>query len=310
MIRAMASTKRYSPFAYAAIDETGSICAMLVAIKVSTLGRWADPIAARSISYAEPIFLETENGRSGIAQLVQYHDSYMHRRTLFAEVRPFFASPERADPLVLQNYQRYGYFNYELNLQKSTEQLLMGCDRRRRQNLRSCSRRGLIVRDVDPVCGLDDYYAMLEKSYCGSRVPLADRSLFESAFREMPSPMSRLFVAELEGKVVAAACFLVYKRRVVYWYSGTKRLRGLAPTSLILWEAISKFADEGNELFDFAGAGWEGEDYGPGKFKAKFGGSLTNFGRYRKVYAPSKLRCATSAYGFLRGWISPTVERV
>ena len=220
------------------------------------------------------------------------------------------ASPEQDDPLVSQKYERFGYFNYELNLRRSEEQLLMGFDPKCRQNIRSASRRGLVVNEADPSSELEGFYSMVAESYSGSKVPLADRSLFESAFREMPSPVTRLFVAEFEGKVVAAACFLVYKKRVVYWYAGTKRLKGLAPTSLILWKAITRFSAEGNELFDFAGAGWEGDNYGPGKFKAKFGGELTNFGRYRKIYAPWKLRCATSAYGILRGWISPTAQSV
>ena len=310
MIRTMASTKRHSPFAHAAVDENGNICAMLVAVKVSTLGRWADPISARSIFYAEPIFLDTPAGRNGIAQLLQQHDSYMRRRTLFAEVRPFFAKPTEVDPLLIQKYEFLGYLNYELNLQMSEERLFINLNPKCRNNVRSSMRSGLIVREVEPMSELDRFYAMVSESYHGSKVPLADRSLFESAFREMPSPVTRVFFAEYEGKLAAAACFLAYKGRVVYWYAGAKRIKGLAAMSMILWAAISKYSIEEYELFDFAGAGWEGEDYGPGKFKSKFGGILTNFGRYRKVYSPWKLRFASSAYQIMRGWISPSSRRI
>ena len=307
MIRTMGSAKGHSPFAHAAVDENGAICAMLVAVKVSTLGRWADRIAARSILYAEPIFLESWEGRRGVAQLVRHHDNYMRRRTLFAEVRPFFATPVSEDTLVNQGYELLGYYNYELDLQRHEQQLFMGLDSKCRNNLRSTQRRGLIVREVEPFSELNRFYAIVSESYSGSKVPLADRSLFESAFREMPPNVCRVFLAEYEGEIAAAACFLAYKDRVVYWYAGAKRIQGISAMSMILWEAITKYSVEGYQLFDFAGAGWEGEEYGPGKFKAKFGGVLTNFGRYRKVYSPWKLRCASSAYKIMRGWISPSV---
>ena len=98
MIRTMALTKGNSPFSHAAVDQLGRICAMLVAVKVSTLGRWADPFAARSIFYAEPIYLNTIDGQNGVMQLVRHHDRYMRGRTLFAEVRPFYAPPVEDDP--------------------------------------------------------------------------------------------------------------------------------------------------------------------------------------------------------------------
>ena len=198
-----------------------------------------------------------------------------------------------------------GYLNYELNLKESKGRLFAGLDSKCRNNVRTSTRRGLVVREVEPLQELDRFYAVVSESYSGSKVPLVDRSLFESAFREMPPPISRLFIAEYEGEIAAAACLLAYKGRVVYWYAGAKRIKGIAAMAMILWEAIVKYSIEGYEVFDFAGAGWDGEEYGPGKFKAKFGGVLTNFGRYRKVYSPWKLRFATSVYQLMRGWISP-----
>ncbi len=70
--------------------------------------------------------------------------------------------------------------------------------------------------------------------------------------------------------------------------------------ALVFWEAIKQFSNEGYSVFDLAGAGWEGEQYGPGKFKSKFGGKETNFGRYRKVYSPWKLIAANTAYKLIR----------
>jgi hypothetical protein len=41
------------------------------------------------------------------------------------------------------------------------------------------------------------------------------------------------------------------------------------------------------------------------KFKAKFGGRLVDHGRFRKVFAPWKLRLAEHAYRWGRGMLAP-----
>jgi serine/alanine adding enzyme len=306
MVRTMKSTKRHSPFAHAAVDRFGKIHAILAAVKVSTLGRLLAPVSARSILYAEPIFLETDLGRHGLDRLLQHHDNHMRRHTLFTEVRPFHEPDAERELLKKESYEWQGYLNYELDLRATEQQLFSGLNKKCRNNVRSARRRGVTVREVDARNEVDRFYSMVAESYSVSKVPLSDRSLFEAAFLEMPSPTSQLFFAEYEGALAAAACFLAYKGRVIYWYAGARRIRGVAAMALLVWEAILKYSKEGYEIFDFAGAGWEGEVYGPGKFKAKFGGELTNFGRYRKVYSPWKFRLASPVYQISRNWISPT----
>jgi hypothetical protein len=307
MIRAQSTTKRHHPYAMAAVNAGGQICALLVAIRVATLGKWSGPLAARSILYAEPICSDTPEGRTGLRQLIFEHDVYMRKRTLFAEVRPFFARIPEDDPLLEQGYSFAGYLNYELRINDSEENLFKRLHAKRRNNVRSSIRRGVVVEQVDPMAGLSDLYESVSESYASSKIPLVDRSLFESAFREFPGATCRILLAKYEQQVAAAACFLAYKNRVICWYAGAKRISGVAAMSRLFWEAIRQYASEGYQIFDFAGAGWEGEEYGPGKFKSKFGGELTNFGRYRKIYAPWKLQAASSAFETFRGWISPRV---
>jgi len=309
MIRAFATTKRHTPFAYAAFDQHSNVCAMLVACRISTLGAWAAGFASRSVFYAEPIYDDTQEGQAGIRRLLSMHDQHMCRRTLFAEVRPCFSPPTESDPLLEQNYKLLGYLNFELDLRNSEEVLFNGFDRKCRNNIRSAMSRGVTVVEADPQQHLAEFVSVVAESYAGSKVPLADKSLFKSVFRELPSPISRLFLASYDGKVAAAAAFLAYKNRVYYWYAGARRIPGIPAMACIVWEAIKRYAQDGFELFDFAGGGWKGEEYGPGRFKAKFGGVVTDYGRYRRIYSPLSLRCAELAYQSVRGLISPTPKK-
>lgn len=303
MLCTLQNTARHCPLAVAALDESDTVLALLAAVKVSTLGVWARQFASRSILFGEPIFADSDAGYQAAKLLIGHHDSIMRRQALFCEVRNVFAPPA-GDPLIANGYEHLGYLNYELCLTASEEVLWQKLNSKCRNNIRSSMRRGLVVREGDLKTDRAKMYELFAYSYANSKVPIVDQSLFESAIKHLPKQQVRVLIADLEGETVAAACFLSHKKRVTYWYSGALRITGIAAMSCVVWEAIRAYAAEGYEVFDFAGAGWEGEEYGPGRFKAKFGGELTNFGRYRKVYAPRKLRLATSTYQTLRGWLS------
>lgn len=126
-----------------------------------------------------------------------------------------------------------------------------------------------------------------------------------AAVEMLPAEQLRMFIAEYQGNLVASGLFLYCGRQVTYWYAGALRILGISAMSNILWEVIRDASEGGFRIFDFGGAGWEGESYAPGRFKSQFGASMTNCGRYRKIYAPRKMRYAESAYARLRGMLSP-----
>jgi lipid II:glycine glycyltransferase (peptidoglycan interpeptide bridge formation enzyme) len=171
---------------------------------------------------------------------------------------------------------------------------------KRRNNVRSAIRKGVTVKELDLSSGIEDLYQLITCSYKRSKVPFADMSLFHSVANQLDASRVRLLVAYYDGQPVSAGCFLNYKNRVICWYAGTQRIPGVHSMTLVFWEAIKRFSQEGYAIFDLAGAGWEGEEYGPGKFKSKFGGIEINHGRYRKIYSPWKLMAANTAYQLIR----------
>lgn len=305
MIRCEVATQRHVPYAYGALDENGKLCALLVAVRVTTVDVIASVLATRSIMYAEPLFRDDFAGRQGVKALIRRHDEDMKRHALFVEVRPLFDCPKDFDPLIECGYEKNGYLNYELRLDRSEAELFQRMNGKRRNNVRSALRRGVTVREVNLRAGLSQFYQLINESYAHSRVPVVDRSLFDAVAKEFSKDTSRLLIAYYQGAPVATGCFLTFKNRVLCWYAGTHRIPGVYSTSLLFWEAIRQYSTEGYEIFDLAGAGWEGQSYGVGDFKEKFGGDKTNHGRYRKIYAPWRLKVAESVYGVLRGWVAP-----
>ena len=297
------------PFAIGALDAQGELCALLAAVKVETLDWVHTPMLSRSIFYAEPLFLNTSDGREGIQQLIREHDECMQKQVLFAEVRPTFPAEKISfDPLKACGYERRGYLNYELRIDSNESEIFGRLSAQRRNNVRSAIRKGVEVREIECGPGIEILYALLVTSHANSKTPLVHKSFFEAAGSHLPKKSMRILIAYHDDAPFAGGCFLSFKNRVICWYAGTKRVPGIAGTSLVFWEAIRLYAALGFEIFDLAGAGWEGEEYGPGKFKSKFGGDLIHNDRYRKVYSPLKMRIAEAAFARFRQWIAPTTS--
>ena len=148
-------------------------------------------------------------------------------------------------------------------------------------------------------------YKLLELSYGRSQVPLADPSLFHATIERLPAETIKLLLVEHEGQPVTAGISLVYKGLIFAWYGGTQRIKGITPFDCLTWEEIRWGNENGCSVYDFGGAGWPNEDYGPRKYKSKFGSQLVHYGRYRKVYSTLKLALAESAYKAARSMIAP-----
>lgn len=305
MIRAYATTHLYSPLALAAVDSNGEVLALFAATRVGLIGQWANQFTGRSIHFAEPLFVNTPDGLNALRELMRIHDEACRRTALFTEIRPISSTHPNAEFWGTIGYELKGYHNYELDLQQSVEKIWQGFTGTCRRNIKRAERRGVTVEVVPPHTHVPALYSILKESYSNSKIPLVDISHFYSVFRELDPHQLRLAFARLDGEIIAASCFLTDSKRVYYWFAGTKRVPGISAMASIVWDAIQHYSQTDQKIFDFCGAGWEGEDYGPGRFKAHFGGKLTNFGRYRRVYSQWRFKLADAAYSAVRGILAP-----
>lgn len=305
LIRAYATTHLYSPLALAAVDSHGEILALFVATRVGLIGEWANQFTGRSIHFAEPLVADNPAGEDALKELMRIHDEACRRTALFTEIRPISSTHSVSSFWGSIGYELKGYHNYELNIQQSVDKIWQGFTGTCRRNIKRAERRGVSVEVVEPHTNVPTLYSILKESYSNSKIPLVDISHFFSVFRELDPQQLRLAVAKLDGEVIAASCFLTDAKRVYYWFAGTKRVPGISAMASIVWDAIQHYSQTDKAIFDFCGAGWEGEEYGPGRFKAHFGGTLTNYGRYRKVYSQWRFKLADAAYSAVRGILAP-----
>jgi hypothetical protein len=299
MIRAFAATRGIEPYARAAVNADGKIVALLVSCHVKTLSRFP-AMSSRAVQFANPLCDPDSTGVAALTDLIAMHDDYMRSRTLFCEVRAICAPRFEANALEDSGYQHRDYINYVIELHNDADLLWKKVHKRMRQKIRSTFRRGLVVRDDNTPEGVQRLYRLLRASYGRARIPLIGQDLFMNSLAQLPKECVRVRTAFIDGEPVSSIISLVYGGRVFSWYGGTLRLRGLSPFACIVWGDVVWSCENGHSLYDFGGAGWPHKDYGPRRFKARFGGKEVRYGRYTQTCSQLRLKLAELGYGVSR----------
>jgi lipid II:glycine glycyltransferase (peptidoglycan interpeptide bridge formation enzyme) len=113
--------------------------------------------------------------------------------------------------------------------------------------------------------------------------------------------MIRFTLAYVDQTPVATSIELLYKDVVYGWYGGVDRdYARYMPNELLTWNILEWGAEHGYAVYDFGGAGKPDEDYGPRAFKAKFGGTLVNYGRNIFVHMPLTLKISQTSFKLVR----------
>lgn len=299
MLRVFGSVQSIEPMAEAAVDESGRIVALLVSCHVKTL-RGLSGLTSRAVHYAEPLCDPSPLGVEGLEKLIQRHDDRMRNRALLCEVRVLSEPGCEHEALLHSGYDHRDYINYIVPLDAPSDVLWERLNKKLRQKIRGTWRSGIEVRDDTSQAGVERLYKLLQASYGRARVPLLNRKLFEATLEHLSPECVRIRTAFQNDQPVASIISLIFGNRLFSWYGGTLRLPGLSPFACVVWDDIAWGSQNGLQIYDFGGAGWPHENYGPRKFKASFGGQEIRPGRYVQTYSPLRLRLATWAYGVSR----------
>ena len=299
IIRAFAVAGSIEPIALAALDDLGRIVAMLVSSHVKTLRDFCS-LSSRAVLYAEPLCEPNPDGIAALQALLRQHDEQMRGQAVLCEVRSSCAPGSEREALIRCGYDHRDYINYIVNLDAPIDVLWQRVHKNLRQKIRASLRKGIELRDDNSQAGIERLYRLLQFSYGRARVPLLGRENFDAVMEYLPVGSVRLRTAFDAGQPVASTISLLHAGRIYSWYGGTLRLAGSSPFACLVWDDIRWGAEHGYSIYDFGGAGWPHEDYGPRKFKAGFGGTEVRYGRYLLTYSRLRLRLAELAYGVSR----------
>lgn len=295
MYEVFSSTKNYEPILAATVEDN-DIKDLVLASLIKEGGGLKGSLSARAIVTGAPL---SKNG--DIKSLINEFDEITHGKALFSQFRNLWdISPHH------QAFQNSGYvfeehLNYTHDLSRSLNDIRAGFSDGRKKGIKKAESLGVKIIEGERA-DLDIFYDMVSTTYKDVGVPLADKSLFEAAWHELsPKKMILFVLGKLKKDILAGRMVLAYNGMLHDWYAGSlPSAKSYNSNELLVWHTMRWGHENGFRLFDFGGAGKPGEHYGPGEFKRRFGGTLTNFGRYQKMYHPIKHMIGRKGYELIR----------
>jgi len=306
MFEVFARARGHRPSLWAVVDTREQILALLLPVRVTLQQKWLRPLApftARAIAYGSLLCADNAQGQAALAMLLQSYVRQAEGGPLFTELRNLSDTRQIQPNLCEHGFDYEEHLNFLIDINRPPQAILQSIGQRTRKNIQRGLRQGLVkIVEAGRPEQVAACYELLQKTYKAAHVPLADRSLFEAAFQVLYSKgMVRFTLAYVNEIPVATSIELLFKDIVYGWYGGVDReYARYLPNELLTWHILEWGAQHGYAVYDFGGAGKPDEDYGPRDFKAKFGGTLVNYGRNTFVHMPLTLRLSQASFKLIK----------
>jgi hypothetical protein len=305
MLQVFSQARNHRPELWAAV-QNGCVLALFLPVRINLLGGPLQPLTTRSVVYGSVLCASTPEGQGALDRLLRAYKQGPHPNSLFTELRNLSDQGVLRPTLERHGFVHEKHLNYLIRLDRTEEEIFRSIGSRTRKNIRHGQNQGkIIVEEANDRIGLAACYDLLRQTYKAARVPLADISLFESAFDTLyPKKMMKLTLARLEGVLAAVSVDLLFKDVMYGWYGGVDRSCSRHPVhELLMWQILKWGSQNGYRWYDFGGAGKPGEKYGVRDFKAKFGGELVDYGRDIYVHSRRRLWLSERGYQIVRRWL-------
>ena len=303
MMDVFESADKHHPKLHAAIDErNGEILSLVVSVQIRVPGAPISRLTSRSIIYGGILCTDSVNGKSSLVPLMNNYKTSVKGKVLFTEIRGMSPPEQLANELERCGYRHEDYLNYLIDLRRPLDEIFQAFSSSCRRNIRKSERNGVLIEEITSKEKLTVFYALLKKTYSKARIPLADFSLFASAFDKLYSRnMVKFFLGRLGDRNIAGRVILLFKDKIFDWYAGSDNDHlSFYPNEMFVYHILKWGSQNGFRAFDFGGAGRPGEKYGVRDFKERFGGQPVNYGRYIEIYSPALLKIAKKGYQIYR----------
>ena len=304
MFQVFCRTRGYHPELWAAM-ENGHVLALLLPVKITLMKGLLRFLTTRAVVYGSVLFKNGLKGQKALSKILHSYKKEVRGFPLFTELRNISNLSNIQQILNENGFIYEDQLNYLIELNRPEEEIWRSFDRKRRQEIKRAPKKGLVIEEVSCAEKIEIVHQILRKVFSRIKVPLADISLFRAAYDLLtPRNLIKIILAKLDDQYIGANVALTYKKRIFGWYCGFDRtFSSYFPESLMYWHQIQWGRENGFEVFDLGGAGKPNEDYGPRRFKAKWGGILVNYGRNTYVHAPLGLKLSNLGYQLLRRFL-------
>jgi serine/alanine adding enzyme len=302
MFQVFSRAEGYRPTLWAVVDRSHRPLALLLPVQITLIGGLMRRFTTRAVSYGSVLCAPGLEGKEALALLLRAYTREVKGSFLFTELRNLSNLSDLQPVLNESGFVHEEHLNFLIDLTQSREEIWRSIRSNARRNVKKARKSQVVVEEVEDLDQVSAAYALLSNTYKRLQVPLAGLSLFRSAFEILyPRGKMKILMSKVEGVDIGVSTLLLYKDIVYYWYAGIIReYASHRAGDLLVWHALEWGSQNGFRVFDFGGAGKPDEEYGVRDFKAKFSGTLVNYGRNTCVHTPALLQLSRWGYAAYR----------
>lgn len=142
-----------------------------------------------------------------------------------------------------------------LDITKEKEILLADMHQKTRYNINLATKKGVKIIITNEKKYLEEFYNLLVKTGKRQKFSIAGFGYFEKLLAKTDS---KIYLAEYEGKIIAANVMIYFGKNATYLYGATSdENKNVMAPYLLQWQAICDAKENGFEKYDFWGVAGE-----------------------------------------------------
>ena len=278
-----------------AVSEKGTLKALAV-VTIQKENGPAGFFSKRGIIYGGP--LATEDAPQALGVLIKTISQIAGRGVIYIETRNLSDFTLYRDIFISNGFSYVPYLNFRVDTSDG-ELMKQRISSSRVRQIKKSVRRSVTCKNAETPDEVMVFYGMLAKLYKEKLFkPLPHKDFFLNFFE---AKLGLFLLVWFERRIIGGIMCPVLEGRALYEFyvcGLDEECKELYPSVMATWFAMEYASKNGIPLFDFMGAGKPCERYGVRDFKARFGGELVEYGRFRKIRKPLLYRAGEAGLSF------------
>lgn len=266
------------PFVYGVSDEGKLVC-LTVGYLQGDGGWLKQKLSRRAIIVGGPL-LTSQTSEAHLSAMLSALRENLRQRCIYIESRNLNDYSSWKSVFEANGFAYHAHLNFHLDT-TTLDIINSNLSRTRKRHIHVGLRDGATLETASSESDIDEFYNILLDLYKTKvKKPLPPPEFFHK-LHQLAS--AKILVVKYNKQVIGGMAYVCLDKKVGYeWYVCGKdeAFKTLYPSELATYAGIQATADNGCPRFDFMGAGKPGVEYGVRNFKALFGGTLVEHGRF------------------------------
>lgn len=279
--RFLSRTGLFRPFRFA-VSRSGREVGLFQGYIQEDGGTIKRYLSRRAIVNGGPYWTEDATSQEKSLLLMQATDG-IKKAAIYLETRNFKDYSTDRSLFEKAGFQYEPHYDFIVDT-SSEEVVEMNMGRSRKRDVKTSLKNGASVIDNPTLEEVRAFYKILKDLYkTRVKTPLFPLSFFEKLYQ---TSFSKFILVSYNQEIVGGTVCVFDDETVYEWFACGKDgvYKNVFPSTVATYYGILFAAQSGRKKFDMMGAGAPGDGgYGVRDFKAKFGGQLVEFGRFRYV---------------------------